>query len=101
MSGQFDRRQDRHPSDKAFAFPESSLKGKSNVETYDKDENFVQLKAIQKDCMVYAMAYADTFLQRVETEQPEYFDTADMGRSELTAHLANNICFPVTKAYSR
>jgi len=51
--------------------------------------------------MVYGMAYADTFLQRLETEQPDYFDNADMSRAELTAHLANNICYPITKAYSR
>ena len=38
---EFDRRQERHPSMKAFAYPVDDLKGKSNVEMYDKDKNFV------------------------------------------------------------
>ena len=47
------------------------------------------------------MAYADTLLQRLETEQPDYFKESEMSRGEMTAHLVNNICYPVTKAYSR
>ena len=97
----FDRAQQRHPSTKAFAYAENDLKGASKVEAYNKDANFVQAKELNKACSVYAMAYADTLLQRLETEQPEYFKESEMSRGELTAHLVNNICYPVTKAYSR
>ena len=59
------------------------------------------MKELNQACNVYAMAYADTLLQRLETEQPDYFASAEMKRAELTAHLVNNICYPVTKAYSK
>ena len=58
----FNRQQVRHPSDKAFAADVNDLKGASNVEAYDKDPNFKQMKELNTACSVYAMAYADTLL---------------------------------------
>ena len=40
MAEVFDRSQQRHPSDKAFAFAENDIKGASQVEAYNKDKNF-------------------------------------------------------------
>jgi len=50
---------------------------------------------------MYATAYADTMLQRLSDERPEYFEEKNISREEMMTHLTNNICLPVTKAHSR
>ena len=101
MSGQFDRREQRPSHTKFFAVNENDIKGATMVESYEKDQAFTNAKELHKSCILYATAYADTMLHRVANEEPTYFEDKGISRPELMSHLINNICYPVTKHYSR
>jgi hypothetical protein len=97
----FKRGEERPANLKAFAVDVDDLKGKSLVEQYNKDPLYVQSKEMHKTCMMYGTAYADTILQRIENEQPDYFSNKGVSRTTMMAHLINNICLPVAKAHGR
>ncbi len=78
----------------------SDLRGASMVEMYKKDAAYARSLDLHQMCLLYAAAYADTMLQRLSEEQPDYFEEKGLDRSEMLVHLQNNICLPVTKAHN-
>ncbi len=48
-------------------------------------------------CMMYATAYNETMLKRMEKEKAEFFEENSINKRELVAHLTNNMCLPYTK----
>ena len=96
---QFTRAQEREPSTKAFAVRHDDLKGASQIEKYEKDDAFVQSREMHRACIMYAAAYSDTMLQRLENEVPDYFRDKGVSRTDMMASLMNNICLPITKAH--
>ncbi len=47
--------------------------------------------------MMYATAYNETMIKRMEKEKPEFFEENNINKRELSAHLTNNMCLPYTK----
>jgi hypothetical protein len=47
--------------------------------------------------MMYATAYNETMLKRLETEQPDFYAENNLNKRELAAHLTNNMCMPYSK----
>lgn len=101
MSGEaFTREEERLPQSKAFAIQHDELRGRTLVDLYQKDTAYARSKDLHGHCMTYAAAYADTMLQRLQEEQPNYFEEKGVERHEMLVHLQNNICLPVTKAHN-
>ena len=87
----------RGPSTKPFALTADHLDGASRVELYDKNLEFKQAKEMHNMCMLYATAYNETMLKRLEKEKAEFFDENNINKSEMVAHLTNNMCLAYTK----
>ena len=66
-------------------------------EKYESIPEYKDANELSKVCYLYANAYADTMIQRLLNEEPEYFDDKPVDRYEFSIHLQNNICLPVTK----
>ena len=101
MTEVFSRSVDRPANQKPFAIAKENLMGATIVETYKKDAAFQQSMTLYKTCVLYANAYAETMLQRLLIEKPDYFEEKSISKEEMSIHLANNICLPVTKAHGR
>ena len=52
-------------------------------------------------CTLYATAYNEQMMKRLEDEKPEFFEEAGMSKRELVAHLTNNMCLPYSKLKSK
>lgn len=52
-------------------------------------------------CLIYAQAYNETMLLRLEKERPEFFEENNINKSELVAHLNNNMCISYSKYKSK
>jgi len=92
---------ERSPNTKPFALTPDLLEGASIVEAYDSHEDFRQAKEMLNMCMLYATAYNETMVKRLETEKPEFFDENNINKREMVAHLTNNMCLAYTKYKSK
>lgn len=52
-------------------------------------------------CMLYATAFNETMLKRLEKEKPEFYEENGIDKRELVAHLTNNMCLAQTKFKSK
>ena len=52
-------------------------------------------------CMLYATAYNETMLKRLEKEKPEFYEENNLSKGEMVAHLTNNMCLPYAKYRSK
>ena len=48
-------------------------------------------------CLLYATAYNETLLKRLEKEKPEFFEENNINKREMVSHLTNNMCLAYTK----
>ena len=48
-------------------------------------------------CMLYAQAYTTTMMNRLNNEEPEYFDDKNISKDEFTVHLMSNLCLKQRK----
>ncbi len=88
---------DRPANSKPFALTSDFLDGASRVELYDKDPKWKEAKELHTMCTMYASAYNETMLKRLEKEKPEFFEENNINKKEMIAHLTNNMCLPYTK----
>ena len=92
---------ERRGDTKPFALTHDDFDGASRVEAYDKYPNYQQAKELHNWCMLYAAAYNETMLKRMEKEKPEFFEENNISKREMMAHLTNNMCLPYTKYKGR
>ena len=92
---------ERPANTKPFALTPDNLDGASRAELYDTDKEFKQAKEMHSMCMIYATAYNETMLKRLEKEKPEFYEENNLSRGELVAHLTNNMCLTYTKYKSK
>lgn len=92
---------ERPAATKPFAVTPDHLDGFSRAETYDQYADFTQAKEMHSMCMLYATAYNETMLKRLEKEKPEFYEENNISRGELVAHLTNNMCLTYTKYKSK
>jgi hypothetical protein len=92
---------ERPNSTKPFAVDPDYLEGASINDIYDSNEDFKQAKNMHNLCMLYATAYNETMLQRLEKEKPEFYEENNINKRELVAHLTNNMCLAYTKYKSK
>lgn len=92
---------ERGPETKTLALPLELLNGASRMETYSKSETFQQAKELHNQCMIYATAYNEIMLMRLEKEKPEFYAENNLNKGEMVAHLTNNMCLPYTKYKSK
>ncbi len=93
---------ERPPNTKPFALTSDDVEGASLMELYDKNTNFKQAKELHNMCMLYATAFNETMLKRLEKEKPEFYEENNISsRGELVAHLTNNMCLQYTKYKSK
>ena len=83
---------ERKPNTKPFALSDDDMDGASRMELYDKSEDFKQARELHNMCMLYATAYNETMLKRLEKEKPEFFEENSVSKREMVAHLTNNMC---------
>ena len=69
-------------------------------ELYAKDANYKTARDLFSLCNLYASAYNDIMLKRIEEERPEILENLKMDRNELIAHLMHNMCLPYGKTLS-
>ena len=86
---------------KAFAESSTNLKAASTKELYESDPMFKDANRTYKNCLMYAAAYTETMLTRAKAEEPEIFALKGMSKSEMQAHMVNNICLPYKKIQAR
>ena len=96
-----DRSIERNSSTKAFALNPEQLASRSAAQKFDAFPEFKQAKEARSSCMLYAWAYADTMMSRIEQENPDVYSDKGMTRPELCTYLANNMCMPIEKMHSR
>ena len=94
---EFTRKNQRQPWEKPFAIEARSIAGGTAVEKYNSIPEYKEAENMSKVCYTYANAYAETMIQRLLNEEPDYFDDKPVGRHEFSLHLQNNICLPVIK----
>ena len=87
----------RPANTKPFALTSDLLDGASRTELYDKDPQWKEAKQLHTMCTMYASAYNETMLKRLEKEKPEFFEENNINKQEMIAHLTNNMCLPYTK----
>lgn len=92
---------ERPSNTKPFAVSPDYLDGASQVELYDSNEDFKNAKQMHNMCMLYATAYNETMLKRLEKEKPEFYEENNISKPELVAHLTNNMCLAYTKYKSK
>ena len=88
---------ERSPASKPFALTPDDLDSASRLELYEKSEDFKAAKELHNMCMLYATAYNETMLKRMENEKPEFFEENNINKRLMVAHLTNNMCLPYTK----
>ena len=86
---------------KPFALTSDVLDGASRAEPYNNNAEFQQAKELHNMCMIYATAYNETMLKRLEKEKPEFYEENNISRGELVAHLTNNMCLTDSKYKSK
>ena len=86
---------------KPFALTPDNLDGASRTELYDANEDFKQAKQMHNMCMIYATAYNETMLKRLDKEKPEFYEDNNISKAELIAHLTNNMCLTYSKYKSK
>lgn len=91
----------RPPNTKPFALTPDDVEGASRIEAYDSHPEFVQAKELHNMCMLYATAYNEIMLKRMEKEKPEFFEENNINKRMMVAHLTNNMCLPHTKYKSK
>ena len=84
--------QERPGSTKPFALTPDLLNGASRTELYDSVPQYKEAKGLYNSCLIYATAYNETMLQRLEKEKPEFYEENNLVKAELVAHLSNNMC---------
>jgi hypothetical protein len=52
-------------------------------------------------CMLYASAYYETMVVRLEKEKPEFFEENNIDKHEMMTHLVNNMCLKESKLKSK
>ena len=95
------RKQDRPADSKTFALSSGDLAGDSKTEMYNKVDSFKSAKEAYDTCLLYATAYNETLLKRLEAERPEFYEENELSKAELVAHLVNNMCLPFAKFRGR
>jgi hypothetical protein len=68
----------REGRSKYFSYVQSEMDTASNVEKYDEDPNWTEVKQFHYQCLKYATAYTATVMKRMATERPEFFEEAGM-----------------------
>ena len=97
----FTRKQAREPHTKAFSMDKNELRGRSLVDTYKSYNEFNSAEELSKVCAVYSQAYTETMLMRLEEEDPDFFANKNISRTEFAVNLAQQICLPYEKYYSK
>ena len=95
-----DRRMERPGETKPFTMGENQMLGATNKEKLADDEKYTEVAIKHRQCLLHANAYAMTMLYRIEEEKPEIYEEKGMNRSELAAHLANNLCLGQSKQHA-
>lgn len=72
--------QERPSSTKVFALSSDQLSGASKNELYDSVPAFKDAKALLSQCLVYATAYNETMLLRLEKERPEFYEENNVNK---------------------
>ena len=93
--------QERPSNTKPFALSSDQLSGASKNELYDSVPAFKDAKTLLNQCLVYATAYNETMLLRLEKERPEFYEENNINKRELVAHLNNNMCLAYSKYKSK
>ena len=86
---------------KPFSEDPKQMQTASNKEMYDKHPMYKDATRLHKNCLMYAAAYTETMLTRAKAEDPEIFALKGMSKSEMQAHMINNICLPYKKVQAR
>ncbi len=93
--------QERPGRTKPFALDNDLLGGASKLELYDSVPAFKDAKQLLNQCLIYAAAYNDTMLMRLEKERPDFYEENNINKKELAAHLNNNMCLAYSKYKSK
>ena len=93
--------QERSASTKPFALSPDMLDGASRNEMFDSYPEYKEAKNLHTMCLVYATAYNETMLQRLEKEKPDFYEENNLVKKELVAHLTNNMCLAYNKYKSK
>jgi hypothetical protein len=72
---------------KPFAVSYDSIQGASNLELYDKNNDYKQAKELDNLCALYATAYNITMVKRLKTEKPEFFEENNLNEEEMIYNL--------------
>ena len=91
------REQERQPHEKAFAMNSSDLQGQKFKLAYGKNKGFMAAEEDFRRGMLYAQAYTTTMMNRLNNEEPEYFDDKNISKDEFTVHLMSNLCLEQRK----
>ena len=90
------------PADtKLFALTPDYIDGASRIETLNANEEYSSAKSVHTLCQLYAAAYNETMLIRLQKEKPEFFEENNIDKHELLAHLTNNMCLKESKYKSK
>jgi hypothetical protein len=87
----------RPPNTKYLAITPDQVNGASRIELFEQSEDFKEARSLHNHCMLYASAYNEIMLLRLEKEQPDFYEENNINKKELVAHLTNNMCLPYTK----
>ena len=77
----FNRSEERPFGSRPFNVPQEDLKGYSNSKTYMAVPEFKESVQLQNECYRYAFGYAHTMINRLLSEEPEFFDGHEMTRN--------------------
>lgn len=82
---------------KPFTIAPGQIDGASMQELFEKDYKYKEAKEMYSMCVLYATAYNETMLKRLEKEKPDFYEENNLQKQELIAHLINNMCLPYAK----
>ena len=91
------REQERQPHEKTFALRSSDLQGQKFKLSYNKNKSFLAAEEDFKRCMLYAQAYTATMMNRLNNEEPDYFEDKPVSKDEFAVHLMSNLCLEQRK----
>lgn len=77
------RKQERKPEDKAFAFRTDQLMGRTLIEKFQQNPDYVAVDQMSRACVLYASAYTDTMIRRILKEEPEFFNDKEFTMQEM------------------
>ncbi len=92
---------DRPSNTKPFALDPTFIDGASRAEVLNANEEFQNAKQMHSLCVLYATAYNETMVLRMEKEKPEWFEENQVNKHEMIAHLTNNMCLKESKYKSK